>query len=154
MSTIVVREFRPSDPSNLIAQEAQVSEAHSVSSWTRRDWEAQRDLSIESWTAVRDETTVAFGFIWPRWAGRAESGMIISASVVGVMMLPIHRHVMSVLESSYSKHSLHRIETVVRVGFDAGVRWAEMLGFSLEGRMSRYGPDRSDYLLYARLAKD
>lgn len=151
MSTVTVRQFRPTDPRRIVAQEAQVSEAFGLAGWSEEDWQAQRDAAIGSWTAEHDGEPVAIGFLWRRWNGRAESAMLISSGVVGPMMLPIHRHVSDILREAFESGGIHRIEAVVRAGFGPGMRWAGMLGFELEGVMRKYGPDGSDYLLYAKI---
>lgn len=45
----------------------------------------------------------------------------------------------------------HRLYTMVRVDFDAGHRWAAMLGFEREGVMRRWGPAAVDHAIYARI---
>ena len=62
-------------------------------------------------------------------------------------MLWIHRRVSDFLDRS----DVDRIETGVRESFKAGHRWAKMLGFQAEGLMRRFGPDGSDYQMYARI---
>lgn len=44
-----------------------------------------------------------------------------------------------------------RIQIEVRKDYTGGQRWAESLGFQQEGLMRKYGPDGSDYYLYARV---
>jgi hypothetical protein len=46
-----------------------------------------------------------------------------------------------------------RIECTVDVGFGAGLRWARLLGFVEEARMSRFGLDGADHFLFARIAR-
>lgn len=46
--------------------------------------------------------------------------------------------------------NLRRMQIVVNVHHKAAVQWAEFLGFALEGTMTNYGPEGSDYYMYAR----
>jgi len=48
---------------------------------------------------------------------------------------------------------LHRIQTTVEVGQTTQERWVSHLGFTSEGIMRRFGADRSDHRMYARLAQ-
>lgn len=45
---------------------------------------------------------------------------------------------------------LLRMQIVVSVRRDYAIQWAKFLKFKEEGRMIAYGPDGSDYIMYAR----
>lgn len=45
---------------------------------------------------------------------------------------------------------LRRLEATVERGFTPGCRALELLGFTCEGLMKKYGPDGKDHLRYAR----
>ena len=65
----------------------------------------------------------------------------------GPYMFAITRHVKAFLDSC----GLMRVEAGVSVDFELAIRWAEILGFKQEGRMTKYFPDGSDAYLYARV---
>lgn len=44
-----------------------------------------------------------------------------------------------------------RVECTVRTDNEAGLRWATRLGFTWEGTMTAYGPDKADHELLARV---
>lgn len=46
----------------------------------------------------------------------------------------------------------HRLELDVPVGYRAGNRFAQMLGFTKEAILRKYYPDHTDAVLYARVA--
>lgn len=48
----------------------------------------------------------------------------------------------------------HRIAMEVRADFRPGCRFAELLGFEAEGLMRARGPNREDYMLFARIAAE
>lgn len=54
------------------------------------------------------------------------------------------------LARDHLEQFFRRVEFVVEAGYVEGAKWAEMLGFELEGYMHHFGPDGSDFLLYAR----
>lgn len=49
-----------------------------------------------------------------------------------------------------TEKKMHRIQMSVIESYREGQRFAEALGFSYEGTMTNYGPDGSNYFLYAR----
>lgn len=45
-----------------------------------------------------------------------------------------------------------RVEVAVKIGFPAGHRWMPLLGFTLEApKMEKFGHNKQDYSLYARV---
>jgi hypothetical protein len=65
----------------------------------------------------------------------------------GRHMLGLTRAVRQWLETA----PYHRIDIAVAREFDAGHRWALLLGFTFEGMMRRYLPAGGDAALYARV---
>jgi hypothetical protein len=53
-----------------------------------------------------------------------------------------------------SKDQYRRLDATVRVDFPEGLRWAEMLGFEVEGVMKDYDPKDGCSHLILRLRKD
>lgn len=49
-----------------------------------------------------------------------------------------------------SLHPLRRLEATVELGFRPGCRALELLGFTCEGLMKKYGPDGKHHLRYAK----
>jgi len=47
--------------------------------------------------------------------------------------------------------NLHRLQLTVRCGDQRAFEWAKAIGFELEGKMQRYGPDKSDFFLMSRV---
>lgn len=71
------------------------------------------------------------------------------ADDAGPWMLGIVRAVRAWLDECRA----HRIAMEVRADFKAGRRFAELLGFEAEGLMRARGPNREDYMLFARIAE-
>lgn len=80
------------------------------------------------------------------WPGRASAWALLSPTS-GKHMARITRAVIRFLEVAED----FRIETTVDDGFDAGHRWANLLGFEREGYMKKYLPDGRGAWLYARV---
>lgn len=45
----------------------------------------------------------------------------------------------------------HRVQMYVKCDYVEGQKFAEFLGFKLEGHMIAYGPDKADYFLYGKV---
>lgn len=56
------------------------------------------------------------------------------------------------LVNFYLESGYRRIQITVRQDYEDGWRWAKALGFKCEGIMRKYGPDGSDYVMFARTA--
>lgn len=97
-------------------------------------------------TALDDGVPVALFGLQHLWQGRGLVWAFIGDSM-GSSMITITRKCRNML----SEAGYPRIEMHVEAGFGAGERWAEMLGFQLEGKMSRFFPDGSDATMWARI---
>jgi hypothetical protein len=78
----------------------------------------------------------------------ANSGICwaLIAADSGRHLLKLHRAV----ERFITINPWRRLEATVEKGFIPGCRWVELLGFSLEGEMLKYGEDGESHLRYAR----
>jgi hypothetical protein len=98
-----------------------------------------------SWTAVVDGEIVACAGTILQWAGRHTAWAYMRPET-GPHMRWITRETRKVLEVVKG-----RIEMTVRKDFDAGHRWALLLGFSVETPvMKSYGPFGEDHTMYVR----
>jgi hypothetical protein len=135
-----LRQFEPSD-----AGEIQLQSYMEVPS-DPKVWEAAASGG-DCFTGRHDGRIIVCSGIVRHWQTRAEAWLLMGCPVSRTEMLWIHRRVSDFLENA----GIVRIETTVKQNFDAGHRWAKMLGFKAEGRMSRFGPDGTDYQMYARV---
>lgn len=80
------------------------------------------------------------------WEGRAVAWALLHREIGPAGMLAATRGIKRMLD----RMSMGRIEAHVRWDFDAGWRWAALLGFTLEGRMRRFH-NGQDWALFARV---
>ncbi len=99
-----------------------------------------------AYAAIDGEIVVACAGFISQTEGRTMVWAILSR-MAGRSMVRLHR----VVERALAMHQFRRIETFVVEGFDAGVRWVEMLGFEREGLMRAYLEDGQNAWLYARV---
>jgi len=101
-----------------------------------------------SFSVVGDDGEVyACGGLTELWTHRALAWSLVSRHA-GRHMLLIHRAIQRYLDAS----PFRRIEMEVDCEFEAGHRWARMLGFTMEcERMRCHGIDGRDNALYAKV---
>jgi hypothetical protein len=104
------------------------------------------DVPGLAFTAMEGGEVLAMAGVMPRWEGRAEAWALLSGDLKR-HFVRIHRAVLRFLETS----DIRRIETAVDANFQAGIAWAEMLGFQNEGMMRGYTPEGRDCYRFARV---
>jgi len=65
--------------------------------------------------------------------------------------LAFHKSVKEMIDHWFERLNMTRMQMSVRVDHVEGARWAELLGFSCEGTMKKYGPTGDDHKLFARV---
>ena len=63
------------------------------------------------------------------------------------------RSIAGLLTAWMDSYHYRRIEITVQRGWDNGMRWANLLGFELEGIMRSYYPNGEDAYLYGRVTQ-
>lgn len=101
-----------------------------------------------AWTGEHEGVILGIAGLLPQWENRALAWTLISDEA-GPHFRCIHKAVKRMLDVS----EFRRIEATVDVGFDAGQRWMNLLGFEHEGLMRAYRPDGADMHLYARVRR-
>jgi len=131
----------PFDPAHVGQMRVQRMQAHEL------DAQSLADPYGRAWTAMADGAPVACGGLVEVWTGRAYAWALLSESA-GPHMLALTRAIRSGLAQS----PFRRVEMAVDAGFDAGRRWAELLGFRLETPepMRAFLPNGRDAYLFAR----
>lgn len=98
-----------------------------------------------SWTIVADGTPVAAGGTIMQWPGRHVAWSFMGMAS-GPHMKYITRKSREIIDLVYG-----RVEMTVRSDFEAGNRWARMLGFEVETPVLKsYGPMGEDHVGYMR----
>jgi len=89
-----------------------------------------------------------FGFL-PLWTGVAEMWLLIEerGRKYGKSLT---RAAMTVRDFAVLSNNLHRLQITVRCGDIRAVKWAQAIGFDQEAVLRKYGPDKSDFYIFAR----
>ncbi len=140
---IEVRPYQPEDYDALDHQPSQIRLSHFVTPEL-----AAALVGPHAFTAHHEGRVLACAGVIEMWPDRAMAWAWIS-SVAGPYFAGVHRAVRRFLDVC----PFRRVELTVLAGFEPGMRWARMLGFTLETPepMRAYGVDGCDYYLWARV---
>jgi hypothetical protein len=139
---ITVVAFKPAHLDQLVLQEAQEYFGAEIA----REGYADILRGGPAFTALAGDEVVACSGCLEIWDNRAAAWALVGKNA-GRNMVSIHRAVSGFLLAA----PWRRVEAAVDVGFEAGMRWIEMLGFQREAVMRAYRPDGGDSYLFARV---
>ena len=133
---------------HLQALELQESQRYLSSSLASHGYARMIEQTGQSFTAVKDGRVLACAGVAEVWEGRAVAWALISKDA-GRGMVSIHKAAAGYLCAS----KYRRIEAWVDDGFIPGIRWLEMLGFTLETPMPMRGfrPDGGACFLFSKV---
>jgi hypothetical protein len=140
---MIVRPWKKGDTQRLALQQNQQYDPESLNEDTDFSDLAEQGLAL---TFEDGEEVLMIAGLVPQWTNRAIAWTLISKNA-GRHFVEMHRYVENFLNNS----EFRRIESMVDVGFVAGHRWMQMLGFEVEGYMRAYQPSGADMVLYARI---
>lgn len=102
----------------------------------------------QAFTALSGTNVIACSGVTEVWTGRAVAWALISKDA-GRHMVGIHKAVAGYLSAA----KYRRIEAWVDEGFEPGMRWLELLGFTLEtpSPMRGFRPDGASCFLFSRV---
>ena len=98
---------------------------------------------------LEDEPVAVLGMVL-LWKVVAEVWTVISEAAKKAP-ISFHKCVLASLIYHERLLGVSRTQMAVRKEFEEGRKWAESLGFDLEGIMVKYGPDGKDFYRYARI---
>ena len=88
--------------------------------------------------------------IIPIWPGVGHAWVTMGANYKKHRIW-VHKNVMSFMDKIIEGMELNRVQANVVCDFYPGGQWLERMGFNLEGKMQKYGPEGEDHYLYARI---
>lgn len=98
-----------------------------------------------------DNSFLAFGGIIPLWEGVGEMYSFITDEMKKRYPIQLHKAAKYFIKEAQPKFGFHRIQLGVEAGDFVGYRWAKALGFSNEGAMYKYTPDKKTFLRFAKV---
>lgn len=109
------------------------------------------DKSSPAYTGIYDGEIIAVGGASIMWGGVGEAWYVVSSEGLKKPFI-IAKYAGYMLDYLQEENKLHRLQASVAKSDLVANRFANWLGFKNEGIMDRYGPDKTDYVRYARLA--
>lgn len=100
----------------------------------------------DGWTVVHDGLPLCCGGLVEVWTGRAYAWAYLDRDC-GPHLLGMTRVIRSLLDRS----GFRRIEMAVDADFEAGCRWARLLGFKHENLAAKYMPHGGDAHIFVRV---
>jgi len=108
-------------------------------------------LRVYARALIVEGRPIAILGISPRWTAVCYAWAILTEEALVFHPLLVTRETHRLLRHAETSLGMRRIEASVKVGYGAGIRWIEALGFRLEGVMRNFGPGGvGDFALYAR----
>ena len=102
-----------------------------------------------AWTGIRDGKPVLVFGLRPYWVGVAELWMVPGKGIErNPIALVIARQVLAQIEQKYN---MKRLQIAVRKHNDTAYNFAKSLYFTVEGVMTKFGPDGDDYFMMTRI---
>jgi len=137
----------PSHLHHMRITEDQLPFAKAVSMDAMLEMQARLGLAVTA--LVYGKPVAMFGCIM-LWTGVAEMWSIISddARRYPKQLTIVAKSFSDIVAQSLS---LHRLQLTVRSDEPRALRWAEYLGFEIEGLMKKYSPDSVDTYILARV---
>jgi hypothetical protein len=97
---------------------------------------------------VHGSPIACFGLV-RMWPGVAEAWLLTDRRIKRYA-LPFTRAARKFFDCAEQSERLHRVQITCDVRFSGAVEWASAVGFVVEARLHRYGPDGTDHILMRR----
>lgn len=115
-----------------------------------RDYlQAYAEAGIAYSAVVEGEIYAMFG-VFQLWPGTAEAWLIPSRKI-DRKAIALHRGSLAFFEHAANEMHIKRLQFTVHTRNERADRWAQRCYFKREGLLRNYGPDGSDYFMYARI---
>lgn len=112
--------------------------------------ECPKTILTVAFTLIRGEEIIAIIGGFPFVPGVIHFWALLSESVKKYP-IDFHKNCLKVIAWYEKTEKPRRTQFEVRATYAKGCKWAESLGMEREGLMRKWGPDGSDYYLYARV---
>ncbi len=103
-----------------------------------------------SYTLVKNWKPIAIIGMDLKWPGVGEVWAVTSDDVVNFPKF-FHQHSDRMMNAYAKELKLWRLQATVRDGFEYGMNWMKGLKFEREALLKKFGPEGSDYVLFARM---
>lgn len=103
-----------------------------------------------AFTGFSEKGIIGCAGIAPVWRGVGHAWVVLGKDYKAHRIW-MHKQVVAFQDKIIAGMNLHRVEATVMCEFIPGIQWLERMGFQLEGKKRKYGPDGKDHYSYARI---
>ena len=103
-----------------------------------------------AFTAFTEQGIIGCAGILPIWKGVGHAWVVLGKDY-RQHRIWIHKQVIGYMNKIIAGMNYQRVEATVVCDFIPGVQWLERMGFELEGKKRKYGPDGKDHYSYSRI---
>lgn len=90
------------------------------------------------------------GVVCAHWRGFGEYWLVPSVHVQKYMKT-VYKTAKAFIDDTIDKLGLYRVQATIKEDDQVSIRWIEHLGFEREGLMRKFGPNKENQFLYARV---
>lgn len=148
MAAVIV----PFKPGHALAIQRRDADRLATAGVDREEWARRCANAGPAWTMASDGQIVACMGVALFWSGTGEVWAVTSG-LVETLRLAFYRmskQGIAALQDQAGGLRLRRVQATVPVWHQRSRLWVEALGFQPEGTLRLYGPDGSDFIMYAR----
>jgi len=103
-----------------------------------------------SYTLVKEFRPIAVIGMALKWPGVGEVWTVTSEQVINYPKF-LHEKTSNLMNTYAKELKLWRLQATVKKNFEHGMNWMKALKFKEEAVLRQYGPERADYILFARM---
>lgn len=107
-------------------------------------------VSSVCYAFLDDKNVIFMGGIRPFYKGVGEAWIVCSQVIENYKRELLYYSKMY-MEIIMKEGDFHRAQVTIKADWYKAIAFIEKIGFKREGLMCKYGPDESDYYLYARV---
>lgn len=105
------------------------------------------EMAGQAYTAMVDGRPIACSGLVEQWPGRALAWALLANDIGAHTFVRVSRAVRRYLDAS----DYRRIEMQVDADHPQAIRWAQLLGFEVEGKRAKFLPDGRDAFEFVRI---
>lgn len=102
-----------------------------------------------SWSAIGRGRIIAVFGVRPIWRGLAEAWMVPGVGIED-HAASVVRGARALMDTTVSNLDIARLQIIVKTENDTAYKFAKSIGFSVEGKLERFGPEGADYYMMVR----
>ena len=125
-----------------------INTAFDFSVSARRAFESNAE--VHGYTLLDGEEIIVCGGVHMMWTGVGEGWLVMSKEAYE-KPITVARYTQRLFDTIMGDNAMWRVQASVHTNDEQSVRFAEWLGFEIEGVMKKFGPDGTNYFRMARV---